>query len=180
MSQSIAMEESPPPDEVPAEVEGTACDEKDDDTERCGMDVSEQTGAVASKDQPSVDEGREGVDSLVLVEENGSSSKMPSPDLLTPYMKNSPFKVAGLKEDDEGSTGEHSKRGTFSESVVDEDGAGQQREESEGSGSASVTQTEQVAEGEQGSDRDEQALKVCTYVYNTQFILCTCMYVLCT
>lgn len=178
------MEEPPPPDEVsvtevPAEDKGTESEEQEEeDTERCGMDVPED--GLASEDLPSVDERGEGADSLPLVEESGPSSRISSPDLLTPYMRNSPFTVAACKEDGDG---EPWRRGTFSVSVVDEVGAGQQGEGSEGDAIAiaSVTHTE-LMEGDQSSDRDEQALKVRMYIHilyvtNVHVHVYLCMYV---
>ena len=158
VEQPTMEEESPPPAEVPSG--------------KAPVEDMEDAKGLAGDEDPGVCERVEEAASPVVVGESVPSSKTSSPDLLTPYMKNSPFQLAACRgSNGSGAPEEHCRRGTFLVSAAGEAGAGQQVEGNVEDKPTEVTQVDQC------SNRDEQAQKVRTLCVWLWLWLCVCTYV---
>ena len=162
VEQPVMDEESPPladhpRSEAPLDDRGDVCEETNMDAE------SYSVGAVGStqtpvKEVPSVDERMDDAASPVVEDTCVPLSRISSPDLLTPYMLNSPFRSAASRGSDGGRAEERCRRGTFLVSAAEEVDARHQVDGTEGSQSTEVAHTEQ--KDDQCNHRDDQAQKV--------------------
>ena len=173
----LVLDASPPTvdprnSEAPVEDEEATCEVTEKDTESCRIDVTEGAKGLTDKKVSSVHERVE-VATPPAVEDNGSVplSRTLSPDLLTPYMKNSPFQLTGCRGgDSSGSTsGEHCRRGTFLLSAGGEDkpentGDGAERNRSTGVGHADQTDDQTGHSGDQNQKVRTLCMYVCAYV----------------
>lgn len=182
----IVLEASPPTagphnSEAPMEDEEAVCEVTGKDIESRHINVTEDTKGLTDKEVSSVHERVE-VATPHAVEGNDSVplSRTVSPDLLTPYMKNSSFQLTGCRPGNGSvsANGEQCRRGTFLVSAGGEDGAEQTRNVAEGNRSTKVGCADPMDDQFSHSDDQNQKVRtyVCAYVHVVVLYICTYLY----
>ena len=189
----IELEASPPTagprnSEAPVEDKEAAFEVTEKDTKNCRIIETEGIKELTNKKASSVHEGVE-VATPPAVEDNDSVplSRTLSPDLLTPYMKNSPFQLTGCRGGNSsgGASGEQCRRGTFLVSADGEDKAEQTVDGAEGNRSTEVGWADQMESGHSGDQNQKvHCAYMCVHMYahtymciyaHVLYVCCVCL-----
>ena len=158
--------------EAPVEDKEAVFEVTEKDTKNCRIIETEGIKELTSKKASSVHEGVE-VATPPAVEDNDSVplSRTLSPDLLTPYMKNSPFQLTGCRGGNSSgsASGEQCRRGTFLVSADGEDQAEQTGDGAEGNRSTEVGCAVQT-DDQSGHSGDQNQKVHCAYTYVCAYV----------